>query len=243
MLKITLNPVAGISRSISGGTTSVSFDAVVEETDTSLPFQLVGASVDWNDGSQPQQYPGPSLEQPSPLLLLGLRRALGVGVYAVTVTAHNNRSPQPDTVKAVLPITISQAGLKAAPPRNIFGPIIPRDDGLPNTQTWMFDTDSDLAILQSNIKMLLITTKGERIMQPTYGTNLRRIIFELQVASIETIIQQEITQAINQFEPRVTIAALQVQRVPSNPRSVNVNCTFLSKQNGQPFEVNLQFAK
>lgn len=240
MLRLTINPTS-ITRSVSGGTVGVSIDVVVEETDSSLPFQNVGVAIDWNDGAQPDYYPGRNVEQSSPLVLLGLRRNLGIGVYAVTATAHNNRSPQPDTVKATVPVVVTQAGLRAAPARNIYGPVLPRDDGLPNNQTWMFDTGSDLQILQSNIKMLLLTTKGERIMQPTYGTDLRRIIFELNVASIETIIQQEIAQAISKFEPRVTISSLHVQRQTNNPRSVNVSAAFLSKQNGQPFEINLQF--
>lgn len=243
MLSITLNPSAGISRSIAGGTTAISFDAVVEETDTSLPFKMVGATIDWNDGSQPEAYPGPNAEQASPMALLGLRRNLGVGTYVITVTARNNRAPVPDTAKAILPVTITLSGRNAAPPRNIFGPVLPRDDGLPNKATWMFDTGSDLQLLQSNLRMLLLTSKGERIMQPSYGTNLRRILFELNVASIETIIQQEIAQAINLFEPRVTITSLQVERRNTEPRSVNVLCQFLSRQNGQPFEINLQFAK
>jgi RND family efflux transporter MFP subunit len=43
--------------------------------------------------------------------------------------------------------------------------------------------------------MLLMTSKGERLMYPDYGTNIRNIVFELNVASIETIVQQEINQA------------------------------------------------
>ena len=239
MLNIATNPSAGIKRAIFGGTTEVSIDVVVEETDDSLPFQFVGAEIDWNDGAQPVSYPGLNAEQKSPLLLMGLRRNLGLGVYAVTITAHNNRSPQPDVVKALVPITISPSNAKAPPARYLFGPILPRDDGAPSAQTWMFDLGNDLLILASNLKMLLLTTVGERIMQPTYGTNLRRIIFELNVASVQAIIQQEVAQAIAKFEPRVTLASLEVQRQASDPRSVNLAATFLSKQNGQLFAVNL----
>ena len=243
MVKVTINPGTGIMQAISGGMTQVSIDVVVEETDSSLPFQLVGTTIDWNDGTQPISYPGLNAEQPSPLVLMNLHHRFGFGVYNVTVTAHNNRSPEPDIVTASIPITIIPSGAKAQPQRYIFGPILPRDDGPPSPQTWMFDLDSDLRILQSNIKMLLLTTKGERIMQPTYGTNLRRIIFELNVASVETIIQQEIAQAIAAFEPRVTISTLQVQRMASDSRAVNVNAMFLSRQNGQPFQVNLQVSE
>lgn len=238
MLRLTLNPEGGITRNIAAGTTAVSIDVVVEETDVTLPFQLVDAAIDWNDGQQPVVYS----DQAAPLVLMGLARNLGVGVYAVTVTASNNRAPTPDTIKAVLPITISQMA-SGVPQRIIFGPVLPRDDGFPNAQTWLFDMGSDLQLLQSSVKMLLITVKGERVMLPTYGTNIRRMIFELNVASVEAIVQQEVSQAINQFEPRVTLRALQVQRLEHDPRAVNVYCSFLSRVNGQPFDLNLQFAQ
>ncbi len=238
MLKITLNPETGITRNIGGGTTAVEIDVAVEETDANLLFQQVEATVDWNDGQQPLEF-GP---QASPLVLMGLARTLGAGVYAVTVTARNNRAPVPDSVKAVLPITINQA-TAAAPQRFVFGPVLPRDDGFPNNQTWMFDVGSDLQVLQSSVKMLLITAKGERLMLPNYGTNLRRMIFELRVASVEAIIQQEINQAVSLYEPRVALQSLEVQRVNGDPRAVNVSCSFLSRMNGQPFDVNLQFSQ
>lgn len=238
MLRITLNQT-DITRSIAGGTTVVEIDVIVEETDTTLPFQYVETTIDWNDGQQPVVYPA----QASPRVIMGLTRVLGVGVYAVTVTATNNRSPVPDTAKEVLTVTINQLATVGPPARIIFGPVLPRDDGLPNASTWLFDVGNDLQVLQSSIKMLLITTKGERVMLPTYGTNLRRMIFELSVASVEAIVQQEINQAINLFEPRVSLQSLQIQRVGNDRRAVNVSCSFLSKMSGQPFDVSLQFAQ
>lgn len=224
------------TRPIAGGTTAIGVYAAISENDQELPFQLVGATLDWNDGSQPIIYP----PQPGPLII-NTAKALSFGTYAITVTAHNNRAPVNDVFKVTFPWLISQLSPQAPAARNIFGPVLPRDDGLPNDQTWNFDTGSDLQLLQSNLKMLLLTAKGERIMQPNYGTNLRRVLFELNVASIETIIQQEINQAIATYEPRVTIQNLTVQR--NNDRSVNVAVSFLSRQNGRPFPVNLQFAQ
>lgn len=229
---LLLNPMVMMERQIIAGTTSIPVYAVVSD-----PGNRVSATVDWGDGTQPVTY----AEQDSPLII-DTRRALGFGTYYVAVTGSNTKAPDPDTVKVLFPWTISELSPVAPATKNIFGPVLPRDDGLPNNQTWNWDTGSDIQLLVSNIKMLLITTKGERVMAPTYGTNIRRIIFELSTISIEAILQQEIAQAVAQWEPRVTLQSILVNR-DANTRQVALEATFLSRQSGQPLQVNLQFAQ
>lgn len=236
---LRLYPPPDNVREISGGTTAIGLYVVVSETDGDLPDRLVGAEVDWNDGTLPVAYPGSNQEQTSPLVI-NVARNLGLGTHVVTVTAHNNRAPQPDVCRVTFPWVIRQLG--GGPPRrrSLFGPVLPRDDGLPNAQTWAFDTGSDADILRSNLKMLLLTTKGERIMQPAYGTNLRRILFELNAPAVEALVQQEISQAAAQYEPRVTLQRLEVIRLPDE-RAVTVAATFSSKLNDGSFNLNLEF--
>lgn len=213
--------------------------ATITETDTNLPYQLVGAELDWNDGTQPVAYPGVNAEQPSPLTI-SATRDLAPGTYAITLVAHNNRAPSADVYRITFPWTIvasSQAGVTR---KVLFGPILPNDDGVPNAANWSFDTGSDSAVLRSSLKMLLLTAKGERLMLPAYGTNLRRILFELNLASVETLVQQEISQAVAQYEPRVALQGLEVTRDP-NTRSVAVNAQFISKLNSQVFDLELQY--
>jgi phage baseplate assembly protein W len=230
-----------IYQAIPSGTTPVTISCVVVETDTNLPYQLVSADVDWNDGQAPVHYPAtsPTADQPSPLNLT-LRRNLGYGTYGIRVTARNNRSV-PEQVTVTFLVEISAIHAVAPPQHIIFGPILPRDNGLPNRATWNFDLGSDLLVLESSVRMLLLTTKGERLMVPDYGTNLRRIVFSPNVDGVDSLLSQEITQACNLYEPRVTLQSLHVERLP-NERSANVDVSFLSKANGQPFEINLQIA-
>jgi phage baseplate assembly protein W len=229
---LLLSPFALMARQIVSGQTPVPIYATVQD-----PTERVRAVLDWNDGSQPVIFP----EQDSPLVV-SFQRELGLGTYNIALTAFNTRTPVPDQLKVLFPWQITQLNPVAAPARNIFGPILPRDNGLPNTQSWNFDLDSDLRVLQANLKMLLITAKGERVMLPTYGTNIKRIIFELNVASVETILQQEIAQAVALWEPRVTLQSIGVKR-DANNRQVAVQAAFLSRQSGQVFETSLQFAQ
>lgn len=228
---LLLNPMSLMGRQIVSGTIPVPVYATVQDTGR------VTAVLDWNDGTPPVVFP----EQDSPLIV-SVQRQLGFGIYYVTLTTHNTKSPVPDDAKIVFPWQITKINRIAAPARNIFGPILPRDNGLPNTQTWNFDLGCDLRVLQANLKMLLITSKGERIMSPNYGTNIKRIIFEMNLPAVEAILQQEIAQAVALWEPRVTLQSLSVQR-DVNGRQVTVKSAFLSRQNGQVVETSLQFAQ
>jgi len=229
---LLLNPLQMMERQVVSGLTGIAVYAVVQQF-----ASRVRAQLDWNDGTVPVQFP----EQDSPLIINATRN-LGLGTYSVELTGFNTHSPEPDQVSVLFPWQITQLNLPAPPARDIFGPILPRDSGLPNAQTWNFDLDADLRLIQSNIKMLLITAKGERVMLPDYGTNLKRIIFELNVATVESILQQEIAQAVAQWEPRVTLQTISIVRDENN-RQVTVQTVFLSRQSGQPIDVNLQFAQ
>lgn len=232
-----LTPPATVTLTNPGKTTPVGIFAVISENDPDLPFQLVSAKVDWNDGTQPVAFQ----EVGTPLTVNAVR-GLGLGTFAVKVTGFNNRSPVPDEVMATFIVNIVPPPTVAPPSNLIFGPILPSDNGNPSAQSWIFDTGSDIDILASSVKMLLITTKGERVMQPNYGTRLRRILFDLNLQAIDAIIQQEINQALNANEPRVSVSSLTVSRDPNN-RNVTVQAVFQSKLAVQPFQVNLQFSK
>jgi phage baseplate assembly protein W len=219
------------------GMIEVPIVCTIDESDTSLPFRLVQGIVDWNDGTLPATY-----SSTSGSLAISITRNLRIGSYVITVTGINSRAPTPDAVKTTFRVDVVPLAIVGEPLNHVFGPILPKDDGYPNKEQWMFNIGSDLEVLASSIKMLLITAKGERIMNPDYGTDLRRIIFELNVGAIESVIQQEIVSALNTFEPRASVHSIQVDRT-TDSRTVTVSATFLSKLSSQPFDINLQFER
>ena len=58
---------------------------------------------------------------------------------------------------------------------------------------------------KTNLMNLLLTQKGERFMQPNFGTDLRRIIFEPNTERIEGRIKAVIVDAVNYWLPYITI--------------------------------------
>lgn len=64
-------------------------------------------------------------------------------------------------------------------------------------------------ILES-LYILLSTSPGERIMQPTYGCGLRSMMFENITESTITEIKDIIERAILFFEPRITLNSIEI---------------------------------
>jgi phage baseplate assembly protein W len=62
---------------------------------------------------------------------------------------------------------------------------------------------SDLEDILASLHILLSTSIGERLMQPTYGCNLSRLQFEPLNSSLLTYIRGIVTDAILYDEPRI----------------------------------------
>jgi len=73
-----------------------------------------------------------------------------------------------------------------------------------------FNKDSGKTLIVNNIRQLLRTEKGERVMLLGYGAGLKKYLFEpLDDITFESI-KSDILHAINTYEPRVDILKLRV---------------------------------
>ena len=57
----------------------------------------------------------------------------------------------------------------------------------------------------SNFKNLLLTRKGERIMQPNFGTNIYDLLFENNTQDIRSTIKKTLIKDVNFWLPYITI--------------------------------------
>jgi phage baseplate assembly protein W len=64
----------------------------------------------------------------------------------------------------------------------------------------------------SNFKNLLMTTKGERIMQPNFGTSIRNLIFENNTRELEEFLRDEMNRDIEYWLPYITLSNLEIIR-------------------------------
>jgi phage baseplate assembly protein W len=66
--------------------------------------------------------------------------------------------------------------------------------------------------VKSNIKNLILTRKGERIMHPSFGTTLYESLFNQNTDDLEMEIQSSIESAIGEWMPFISIEEIGVDQ-------------------------------
>ncbi len=66
-------------------------------------------------------------------------------------------------------------------------------------------TVEDEASINQSIKNILLTNRGEVFFDPLFGSGIRQLLFEKMNIITETLLKDEITYSIENYEPRVEI--------------------------------------
>lgn len=69
---------------------------------------------------------------------------------------------------------------------------------------------SDINDIEESIRIILSTTPGERIMQPEFGCDLKRLVFEKIDSTLIASLDHLIYHALLNFEPRITFLNTEV---------------------------------
>jgi phage baseplate assembly protein W len=86
--------------------------------------------------------------------------------------------------------------------------------------------------IKSNIKNLLLTQRGERILQPEFGSGLHEILFDFNNDDIEGKIEDAINAAFEQWLPYVTIADIVVEQTDALKDRNQINISLKFQVNG-----------
>ena len=77
-----------------------------------------------------------------------------------------------------------------------------------------------------NIKNLLLTSKGERVMQPDFGSDLRSLLFEQAGDNINNDIKEAISDAMSTWLPYINISSVNVIENETNLNQMKVSIDF-----------------
>ena len=65
---------------------------------------------------------------------------------------------------------------------------------------------------KTDLTNLLLTHKGERFMQPKFGTNLRRFLFQPNTQVLEGELRNELLESIKFWLPFIKVGSLNIKR-------------------------------
>ena len=95
---------------------------------------------------------------------------------------------------------------------------------------------NEYAIINS-VKNLVLTNHYERPFQPEIGSNIRRLLFENVDAITAAQIEREITETVENFEPRVQVSKVTASADPDN-NGYKVTLEFFVINNANPITIN-----
>lgn len=80
--------------------------------------------------------------------------------------------------------------------------------------------------VQQHLKCLVSTAPGERVMRPTYGVPLASNIFGLSAQEVGPLVAADVRQAIQQWEPNVSLQDVQLMTSDTSEGMVAVNVDY-----------------
>ena len=79
-----------------------------------------------------------------------------------------------------------------------------------NMNAGWFSKESGISLVRNNLKQLLSTDLGERVMLPGFGLNLKKYLFEPMDEQLFESIKREILDTLYKYAPNVKILKLRV---------------------------------
>ena len=77
---------------------------------------------------------------------------------------------------------------------------------------------TDAEDIRSSLEILLSTSIGERVMQPRYGCDMHRLVFEPLDTTLQAYMKDLIKTAILYFEPRIILDDVRLEPEPEEGR-------------------------
>ena len=75
---------------------------------------------------------------------------------------------------------------------------------------WFTSTTTTIEAVKNNIRNLLLTERGERVMQPRLGVKLRKYLFEPFTTDVKIAIQNQVVDTFAYWLPYVTVKKIDV---------------------------------
>jgi phage baseplate assembly protein W len=83
-------------------------------------------------------------------------------------------------------------------------------------------TDTTLDAVKQDVRLLLMTQRGERLFQPLLGMNIRRFLFEQVTENTVVEIENDIVDTFERWLPFVNLSEINIDLESKNQIRINV---------------------
>lgn len=111
-----------------------------------------------------------------------------------------------------------------------------RKDLLVNPISGDLALNRDEEAVKESLKNIILMDKGEKLFQPSFGGNIRAMLFELNSPATLKLIQEQIKSTINNYEPRVELIDVEVYSLIDDNK-VAIKIIYGLRNREEPIEV------
>ena len=91
--------------------------------------------------------------------------------------------------------------------------------------------------IQQAIRIILLTGKGERMMMPEFGCNIRSYLFGYMDYTTRTQLEQEVRYALIRWEPSITNVEVQVELDPLETSRLLIHISYVVRSTNNPYNL------
>lgn len=84
-------------------------------------------------------------------------------------------------------------------------------------------TDNALENEKSKFINLILTIKGERVANPTFGCDIHKLLFEQKTENVQDLAEQYVTDAVSRFMPYLKLQQISITNVDTFLNDNNIN--------------------
>jgi len=134
-----------------------------------------------------------------------------------------------DSVGETLPTLREHESARSVVRKVNWGPSMPLQISPSPTEMFIMNNDFGKQV-SDNLRNLLLTNKGERVMSPDFGANLKPILSEFGKTTFETEAATRIKTSVLKYLPYVSLTELKLEELPqqngSNLRVIKIGITY-----------------
>jgi len=94
--------------------------------------------------------------------------------------------------------------------------------------------------IRESIKIILLTELGERLMLSEFGAGLKNFLYEPNTVETRRLIEEQITHALNQWEPRIQLQEVNVEEDTNDSQQAIATITYKLTATQQVVGVSVQ---
>jgi phage baseplate assembly protein W len=95
--------------------------------------------------------------------------------------------------------------------------------------------------IRQSLALILSTAPGERLMRPEFGCGIYELVFMPNTAALRGMVQEQVREAIVQWEPRVNVVDVRVQSAPDAPNYLLIRIDYQVRSNNAVFNLVYPF--